>query len=147
MCEKRDCIVANLFLDYFLKKRKEVADSYEFPQYSSDPVKIYKDYKQLIEFLSCNKNETYSMYWKKEGDGDVNMCMLFFTEDGCMITGIVVKNEGYDFWFEKLIEITNANYGYINSESPPPSTAKEFIRLCENSNATRLVDGELVLSR
>ena len=136
LCNNRNKDFVLEFLDKFLPNRIELADDYAYPQFTSEIQNIFKDYKELLDILEINHNETYALYWKSTDHDDISNVMVFFTEDKGMIVGIVVNNH-VEKWFEKVVAFTKSSYAYasFNTEEPPPETQEEFIDICCTSGS------------
>ena len=132
------------FLELSAPERTEAAEDYPWPQYADDPKHVYDSSNELLRALERDSHEPYSVYWHVDGDGAVQTAMVFFTTDGCVIVGIAVLANAVAPWFEKMAKAVGGEYGYVDCEAPPPDTRDDFIRLCNASDQTRLIAGEVI---
>lgn len=143
LCKERNSSVVRSFLNEFIPNRSEVAEDYPFPELVDNPEVIYNETESLMSRLDLELSEGYSIYWNNEIRNDIIQAMVFYTEDGHMIAGLVVNGDRKD-WLSKLSNHVNGSYGYITQEEAPPETKEEFITMCSNSNDFKLINGSLI---
>lgn len=119
-----------------------VAEDYEFPRWSDEPVRVYDSVDELIDVLLERTSEPYGIYWRNGGEGSVTAGMLFFTTDGGMIAGLTVEGDQSEAitHLDRLAKTIGGKYGYLTAEEPPPDTAAEFVELARSARPA-LVDG------
>lgn len=147
-CKERSAVQAAAFLDAFGPDREQATDEYEFPQYSNSPREVFMDSVLLIERLEQESSEGYGIYWGRLGvtvPDKAPRVMLFFTEDGGMIAGLVVPHHvEAATLLERLASVVGATYGQTVLEEPPPSTLAEFRLSCKTGTGDRIVDGQFL---
>jgi len=144
LCKDRSKALVLAFLEHFLPNREEVAEDYPYPEYADSPKHVYDDCEEILGVLEQDKNESYSLYWDDTSNGEVRSAMVFYTEDASMIAGVTVASGKEEAWLRKLSDCLGGGYGYVGFDAPPPETKAEFIDLCESTDQTRLIGGELV---
>ena len=101
------------------------------PEFNCDNAKvIFYNEESILEYLINHPNEDYSLYWKSSKVSNIDMAMVFFTEDKNIIFGLVVIERAKEI-LEDLQSFSESNYGYITFEEVPPLNRKEFIKRCE----------------
>lgn len=145
LCRKRSTIVALEFLDAFLPNRKPVADEFPYPEFGARPQAIYHTPEEVMLQLEVEHQESYSIYWDGDDSEYALQGMLFFTEDGAMIVGLVIVGTNYAKALLDVANVVCGRFGLITSESRPPDTQTEFMSMCRNSTLTALVDGQIQL--
>ncbi|MBO6496816.1 MAG: hypothetical protein JJ978_14700 [Roseivirga sp.] len=119
------------FLDHFIPDRKETADEYEVPRYSTQPSRIFRKAENLISYLSENKSEPHGIYWSNTQEGYLRNAQVFFTNDGYLILGISCytkypNTEIEESFHKELLHLCSSEYGYITYEDIPPLNSLEF---------------------
>jgi hypothetical protein len=132
LAPKRTAHEVERFLDRFAPKREAMADEYEVPRYSDNPVVVFRRDADLVAYCVTHPCEPHSMYWRRLGDGDPARVMAFFTPDEGLILGLSVVAES-DQWLVELLAFAGSDVGCMLFEDPPPNTAKEFRALAEHS--------------
>jgi len=140
---RRDKAFILSFLDRFVPNRKETADEYEFPQYSSQPQMIFPTADQLMTFMEKTPFEPHTIYWANEQRNDfLTHCMCFYTEDGFLILGgschrrlkhpgtIEIDMTYTENFLKELKDFSKSEHGYITFEEPPPINMVEFLKCC-----------------
>lgn len=134
LCRDRSKKQALDFLDEFLPKRRALAENFPFPEYVDDPEVVFQAPETLISLLEERRDESYALYWQNQADGPVHQAMIFFTEDGGMMVGVVVDESDSKFWLQRLGKAVSGTYGYVNFESPPPGNTEEFKAVCSGAH-------------
>lgn len=102
---------------------------YEFPMVADEIEIVYEAVDPLIDHLLQDKNQPYSIYWN-DYEGDVLNPMLFFTNDGGMIVGLTVREQGEqtpEYYLDELTKSVDGVCGVIVWETPPPLNQIEFM--------------------
>jgi hypothetical protein len=143
LCQNREKIIGIAFLNTFLPNRSPLADEFPFPEFVDLPQVVYSKYEDIMQKLENESHESYSLYWKsKDGEGS-HQAMLFYTQDGAMIAGLVVPSERVVNALVDVAEVVRGKFGFITLESHPPKSSIEFIDLCQGATLPALVDGKL----
>jgi hypothetical protein len=143
LCRNRSTVVGLEFLDAFVPSRKPVADEFLYPEFGAGPQTFYHTPDEVMRRLEAEPQESYSIYWDGGDSGYALQGMLFYTEDGAMVAGLVTAGTNYS---EPLLDVTNivgGRFGFITSENRPPDTQTQFISTCRDSVLTSLVDGQI----
>ena len=127
------------FLNNFLPNRQEYTDSYEIPQFSDNPTKIFKSANELIEYLEQNKNEIHAIYWYNKEESKLRGVMCLFTSDGHIIPGFVCETLYPDTTLESkylkdLMNFCNSTKGLIEYQTPAARDTEEFLQRIEAQN-------------
>jgi len=122
------------FLNEFIPNRKQQANEYEIPLYSTHPTFVFKKDEELIDYLEKNKNIPHTIYWTNEEDSDLRGVMVFFTNDGYLIPGIYCETLANDTsiednYFNQLKLFWKTDQGYITYEQPAPHNKDEFLKI------------------
>lgn len=120
------------FLDKFLPSREEHAGVYEVPQFSEQPVVVFKLAEELIDYLEHHKNEVHAIYWYNTEEEIVRGTMCLFTSDGQVILGIFCESlypdtSIEDRYFKELKEFCGSSVGLIEYETPAARDTEEFL--------------------
>lgn len=139
LSDNRNEAFINNFLNHFIPERMESATEYEFPQYESKTDFVFKNDKELINFLIQKSNSEYSIYWNNTKDEDLKGAMIFFTNENKIIFGLycnVLTNckKIESEYFEKLKSYLQSDCGYITYEQLPEMNELEFIRIAKNKS-------------
>ena len=134
LSEKRSQKDIEIFLDTFLPNRVEMADEYEYPQYSDTPDQLYGSSDEIIRLCCGDKVLEYGLYWSGKGDSPA-FGMIFFIEDGHVIYGLS-NDDAFPLVAQELLEKMkkhlNCTAGYIAHEASPEASCKqEFIKQIE----------------
>lgn len=146
LCKSRSKEFAVAFLENFAPNREPCSDEYPYPEYEEPAKHVYDDVEELLGELENSKGESYSLYWNGIDMPKVKNAMLFYTEDGQMVAGLAVEQNSVEKLFSELALFSDAKYGYVSFDSPPPETKDEFVQYCRNSDQVRMVDGEMLIS-
>jgi hypothetical protein len=121
------------YLDFVIEKRAEVSDDYPVPIYSDNPLVVYTDVNELMEYLEKAGNESYSLYFRNlDPNSKAQTAMCFYTNDAKAILGLTVNDMAIDgtetlYWYNKIKDRFKCEYSYITSEEPPPEDSVEFL--------------------
>jgi hypothetical protein len=143
LCEARSATAARLFLETCLPARTALTNEYPFPQFDSSPSNVFRSPEELILHLESRGDESYSIYWDSKSDEGPRQAMLFFTTDGAMIAGLVVRERDAHDAILHLAQRVNGRFAYIDSSNCPPDNSEGFIEVCRKSTLTNLFDGRL----
>ncbi len=143
LCHARSKLLANSFLEYFLPNRRAAATDYPVPELSGCPRLILTSAEELLEWLESEVNQTYSLYWNNLHENDPQMAMLFFTQDGGMIAGLVIHSDE-TLWLKQVATHVGGRFGYVSFEEPPPDKMDIFVEYCKTTITTKLLEGQLV---
>ena len=145
LAPERSAAVVQRFRAAWLGGFEPAAEEYEVPQYADEPEAVFATPEEAIEWLLARPDEPHALYWHGPRGGEVANGMLFFTEDGGLIAGLSVREEGPALAgrLRSLADSVGAGYGYVVFEAAPPATAEEFRRAAAASDPPRLVDGRL----
>jgi hypothetical protein len=143
LCESRSATAAHAFLKTFLPDRTPATDAYPIPELVDLPVEVIRSPDDLIMRLEIESCESYSLYWNSTSNRGPRQAMLFYSEDGAMVAGLVVRSSEVDEFLLKLAQTVNGRFGYISGDQPPPATSAGFIELCLESTLPCIVDGKL----
>lgn len=140
LSEKRSAAFIYSFLDKFLPHRKEDADEYEVPQYADKPEIVLKTAVELIDYLTLNHEEIYSIYWSNAENAEIKGVMCFFTNNGHLILGIYCDTMFPDTTiednvFEDLKKFCGNSDGYVTYEEPATQDTNEFIERVKRMKA------------
>jgi len=146
--KQRDMAFIVSFLDRFIPSRKETADEYEFPQYSSSPQFLFSTATQLMTFMEKMPFEPHSIYWANEQGCDLlTHCMCFYTDDGFLILGgscrrkllcretMEIDMTYTENFLQELKDFAKSEHGFITLEEPPPCNIIEFLKSCQAGTA------------
>lgn len=135
--------IINMFFKLFLPNWEKLAEEYEVPQYADNPEIVFENPDEIISYLIKNHEYDYSMYFQNKKNEEPEQGMLFFTNDGYLIIGIVVRSD-YINWFKKLKNTFDASFGYLTLEEVPPNSSFDFKRISESTITHRLVNGSII---
>ncbi len=132
LTDKRTNEFVKSFLDNFVPNRLESADEYEVPQYSANTTYNFKTADELINYLSENKNEKHTIYWRNTDKSDIRGAMCFYTNDGHLIIGLYCETMYPNTAIEDKIMtelkiFCNDSRGYISYEEPAANNTLEFL--------------------
>lgn len=143
LCSERSASTAFAFLQQIAPERRPLCEEFSFPQFSDNPIVIFKDIKLLIEYLANRFETEYSIYWNCGSNAICGQVMLFFTRDGGLIAGIADFNIPHTEALSVLKEAVNGKFGYVTCDSPPPESAAEFVEFWRHAEGARIVDGRV----
>lgn len=132
--------LVNDFLDHFLPNRKEIADEYFIPEYSTNPTHEFHNADELMSFLEINVNYSNRIYWINIDEKNPNKHgMIFYNKDGTIVFGISrnaddsgnLNTENENQCLSEMKNYFNTNLGYIDYENPPAESYNRFIELIE----------------
>ncbi len=129
------------FFDAVLPLREERRDLYEVPDFTDTPTRVHETADALLLDLEANPTEPYAVCMGATRPGWPRMAMLFFTEDGGCIAGVVVPEDDAVEWLERLSECVGGEFGYAVHHQRPPDTLREFRQWAEEPSGLRLVQG------
>lgn len=122
---------AESFLHRFLPFRKPSQEDYGVPLHSDAHEHVYTDEHAILSHLADYPSEPYSLYWYAEDpDNPISQAMLFHTEDGMMIAGLVVDPD-IEVVLEQVafLRAHTGNDGVLlRLDEGPPDTGLEFTR-------------------
>ncbi len=147
LASERSNEIFDLFINSWMRGFIEVADEYEFPQYSEKPQAVYSTYKKLVNKLMDAPQEPHSIYWRAPNKDIVKGGMVFFTSDCAMIVGVSIDStdmKQISRYLKKIADTVGGSAGYCAFEEPPPETVKEFLDAVMLSNYPKLIDGQIV---
>ena len=131
IAEKRDISTVKRFLDHFLPKRKETADSYELPQYSNKPEIILNFDHEILSHCESNKHTEYLIIWKASEENKIEYGTICYLKDEHVIYSLSTNAENVGYAKEllgKLKAFLNSKHGYIGNEaSPEVNNYSEFL--------------------
>lgn len=142
LCESRSATAAHAFLETFLPERTPLPE-YPFPELVDLPVEMIRSPEELILRLEIESCESYSLHWNSTSNQGPRQAMLFYSEDGSMVAGLVVCSSEVDESLLKLAQRVNGRFGYISGDQPPPATSAGLIEICLESTLPCIVDGKL----
>ncbi len=145
LCKERSRALGEGFLNHFLPHREAIADDYPFPELVDEPEIVFSNVFDLMDKLDKNPNEGYSIYWNNKESKPLKQAMLFYTEDGHMIAGLVIEKHIQKDYFINLTNYVEGNYGYTSIDQAPPVFKNEFISNCKNYVGLRVVEGNILL--
>lgn len=99
------------------------------PQYGKTTAHVFHHSDAIIDYLTVNSNEPYSLYFKNRNESEIHFAMLFFTSDGNLIIGISTpagNSTQEQNVLKQLLEFAESDAGYITYEEPPPYSADTF---------------------
>jgi len=142
LSDKRHLDFILSFLDKFLPNHIESADEYKVPQYSDSSSVSFNNADDLIEYLSENINETYSIYWANKETSVLKGAMCFFTNDGNIIIGVYCDTAYPDTTIEKqylaeLKDFCKSQHGYITYEETAPDNTPDFLEKVQRFEALK----------
>jgi hypothetical protein len=143
LCPKRTGAAAGAFLEAVMPHRESAEGEFPLPQFSDQPAELFNGPDEVIARLEDSPREPYSLHWNNQAEGEPYNCMLFFTEDGGMIAGVVVRDKRASEWLLKLASTVGGEYGYVTAEDPPPDTTAEFIERAKVRRVPALFEGKL----
>lgn len=117
------------FQTEWLQDAVPARERYEFPMDAAEPEITYDAAAPLIDRLLQDHQQPYSIYWN-DYEGDVLNPMLFFTNDGGMIVGLTVREDGAnfpEFYLDALTKSVDGRGGVITWETPPPLNQGEYM--------------------
>lgn len=135
--------MAVAFLDTVMPHRESAEDEFPLPQFSDQPIEIVGTSNEILTRLEHSPGEPYSLHWNRRGEGEPYNCMLFFTEDGAMVAGVVVRDVSASEWLAKLASTVGGKYGYVAGEEPAPDTTAEFVERARIGQVPALFEGRL----
>ncbi|MCP4535961.1 MAG: hypothetical protein GY832_02345 [Chloroflexi bacterium] len=120
------------FLNHFLPEREIIIDNwivpFGTPADSGTAIEIVDD---LITYCLENPNEYQSISWRSTKNIPPRLAEVYFTDDREMIFGLSsFQGEDEDNWLQKLEDFFGTDIGYIAYEKPPPTSGKEFRKIC-----------------
>ena len=142
LTKKRNKHFISSFLDQFLPNRKELAETYEIPQFSDDPTVIFHSAAKLIDYLEENKNEVHAIYWSNKEEAQLRGAMCLFTSDGQIILGVYCETLHPDTTIENkylkdLMDFCESTNGLILYEEPAPQDTPEFLQKIKANTGER----------
>ena len=137
LTKKRDPEFLRGFLNEFLPNHKEIADEYEIPRYSDNPVKIFDKADTLIQYCCVQQDVEQAIYWSNVSENEPRSAMIFFTEDGHLILGLSTDDSSLeDYFLTLLMDFSDSQVGYITYESPPEMDVETFKLIASNFKRT-----------
>jgi len=137
--------MATRFLDYFLPRRTQAADEYEYPQFSASPEQIFRTAEETMAALAIDRSRSYALYWNRIGDGDPKQGMLFYTEDDGLIAGLASANPDPVALLREMAAVTGGRFGYTTADERPPESMRDFRLRSRVAQTPRLVDGTVIV--
>jgi len=134
-------------LNHFSVRRSACAAEYEYPEYSHSPECVYTDDGSILDRLETDKNASYSLYWdvvESKGDFSVEQEIVFYTDDGGVIFGVVVLEPLARSILEEFQTAFGPKWAMITGDECPPLTSLQFKDVCYNSEVPKICEGQLV---
>ena len=135
------------FTNSWLRGFIEVANEYEFPQYSGKPEAVYSTFRELVDRLINAPQEPHSIYWRAANGGAVRSGMVFFTLDGKMIVGLSIDSDDakqISHYLQELADTVGGSAGYSALEEPPPETLEDFLDAVARASSPKLNEGQII---
>lgn len=126
----RSAEFAKKFLDNFMPLREPAAEDYSVPELQEPPSLTLQDEDEILTYLEQNPTEPYGIYWNAENSTLPSAAMIFYTNDGKAIYGLVTDENG-DELLKELSSFVDSQYNLCTEEERPPQTSQGFIALCK----------------
>lgn len=125
------------FLDHFLPRRRLWTDELHVPELSRSPTSTLHGEAEALDYMERHANQVYGLYWD-DLHPTHEQAMAFYTSDGHVICGVACNPSVLPRRLQELASFLGTTHVLEGAEQRPPTTAEEFIALCERGGAARL---------
>jgi len=119
------------FLDRFLPRRAQIADTFEIPQYAESPDVVHANALPVMERCCREHSLPYALYWRALDGRRPEYAMILYLIDGAVVYGLSTE-DGDGVLAERLLNemktFLPSSDGFIGHEGTPDFCTKEEFR-------------------